>query len=97
MAVVALAIETASSGYSVLVFYGSRQGSQATTIPISDAMPTDQISADILDKRFDLITLLQALPGGFESSFSKAILCGVAFYHAGTSLLSSSGWVTGRY
>jgi hypothetical protein len=94
-AAVALAIETTSSGYSILVFCSSRQGSQATAILISDAMQTEQISADILDKRSDLIASLQSLPGGFESSFSKIILCGVAFRYAGTSLLSSSGWITG--
>jgi replicative superfamily II helicase len=90
-AVVALAIETATSGYGALVFCSSRQRSQATAVLISDAMPTEQISTDILDKRSDLIASLQALPGGFESTFTKTILCGVAFHHAGTSLLSSSG------
>jgi hypothetical protein len=93
-AVAALAIETTPNGY-VLVFCSNRQGLQATAILVRDAMSTEQISADVLDKGPDLIASLRALPGGFESSFSKTILSGVAFNNAGTSLLSSSGWITG--
>lgn len=89
-AVVALAIETATSGYGALVFCGSRQGCQATAVLISGAMPMKHISADIWDKRSDLIASLQALPGGFESAFRKTIICGVAFHHAGTASSSSS-------
>src|SRR4051812_28316892 len=63
-AVVALAIETTSSAYGVLVYCSSRQGSQLTVILINGAMPIKQISAGILDKGSDLIPLLQALPGG---------------------------------
>jgi replicative superfamily II helicase len=93
-AVFALAIETASSGYDVLVFCSSRQGSRATTILISHAMPTEQISTDNLDKRSELIASLQALLSNLKSSFSKITLCGVAFHHADMSLLSGSGWIT---
>jgi hypothetical protein len=53
-AVFALATDAASRGYGVLVFYSSRQGLQATAILISDAMLTEQISADILNNRSDL-------------------------------------------
>lgn len=88
-AVVALAVETATSGYGALVFCSSRQGCQATAVLISGAMPTKHVSADILDKRLDLIASLQALPGGFESAFSKTVISGVAFHHAGTALSSS--------
>ena len=83
--VVALAVETAMSGYGALVFCSSRHGAQATAVLISDAMPTNQISADVLEKRSDLIASLQSLPGGFEPTFPKTILCGVAFHHAGMS------------
>ena len=84
--VVGLAVETATMGYGVLVFCSSRYGTQTTAVLISEAMPTDRISADALDKRYNLIASLQALPGGFESSFSKTILYGVAFHHAGTCI-----------
>ena len=89
-AVVTLAIETAISGHGALLFCGNRQGCQTTAVLISDAMPIDQISTVTLDKRYDLMASLQALPGGFEATFSKTILCGVAFHHAGTSI--DVGW-----
>ena len=92
--VVALAIETATTGYGVLVFCSSRYGTQTTAVLISEAMPTEHIPADVLNKRSDLIASLQALPGGFESAFSKTILFGVAFHHAGTS--TRSRWSVGR-
>ena len=82
-AVVSLAVETATTGYGVLVFCSSRHGCQATAILISEALPMKQISADILDKRLDLMASLQALPCGFESTFSTTILPGVGFHHAG--------------
>lgn len=82
-AVVALALETAMSGYGALVFCSSRQGSQSTAVLISEAMPTDQIVGDVLDKRMDVLASLQALPGGFEPALSQTILQGVGFHHAG--------------
>jgi DNA polymerase theta len=88
-AVVALAVETATSGYGALVFCSSRQGCEATAVLISGAMPMEYISADILDKRSDLIASLEALPSGFEPALSKTISCGVAFHHAGMALSSS--------
>ena len=82
-AVVALAMETAMSGYGVLVFCSSRQRSQNTAVLIAEAMPTDEIVMDVLDKRMDVIASLQALPSGFEPVLSQTILQGVSFHHAG--------------
>ena len=82
-AVLALALETALSGYGALVFCSSRQGSQTTAVLIAEAMPTGNVVADVLDRRLDLLASLQALPGGFEPALSQTILQGVAFHHAG--------------
>ncbi|EXJ70547.1 DNA polymerase theta subunit [Cladophialophora psammophila CBS 110553] len=82
-AVIALAVETALAGHGALVFCGSRMGVERTALLISDALPTDHLGHDALEKRQDLLALLCALPGGFEPSFSKIIPCGVGFHHAG--------------
>jgi replicative superfamily II helicase len=82
-AVVALALETAMSGYGALVFRSSRQGSQSTAVLIAEAMPTQSIPMDVLDKRMDVLASLQALPGSFEPALSQTILQGVGFHHAG--------------
>lgn len=50
------------SGYGALIFCSGRQRSQATAVLISDAVPTEQISVNVLDKRSQLIASLQALP-----------------------------------
>jgi replicative superfamily II helicase len=80
--VVALAVETAVSGYGALVFCNSRLGSQTTAVLIAEAMPT-QVDMYVIDKRMEVFASLQALPGGFESAFSRTVLQGVAFHHAG--------------
>lgn len=82
-AVVALAVETALSDHGVLVFCSSRMGAEKTALLISDALPINHLSREIHDKREDLLASLRALPGGFEASFSKTVLCGVGFHHAG--------------
>ena len=85
-AVVALAVETAVAGHGALVFCSSRMGSEVMALLISDALPTDQVEKATLDRRGDLVASLCALPGGFESSFSKTIPRGVAFHHAGLTI-----------
>jgi replicative superfamily II helicase len=85
-AVVALAVDTAVAGNSALVFCSSRRGSEATALLISEAMPTDHVNPDILSQRQDLLASLRAQPGGFEPSFEKTLLCGVAFHHAGLTV-----------
>lgn len=85
-AVVALAVETASSGHGALVFCSSRAGAERMAMLISDAMPTTDITPDIWDKRQELLASLRALDAGFEASFSQTILRGVAFHHAGLTV-----------
>lgn len=82
-AVVALAVETALAGHGALVFCSSRMGSENTAQLISDTLPTDHVDEATLNKRADLLGSLRALPGGFESTFSKTLPCGVGFHHAG--------------
>lgn len=82
-AVVALALETATSGYGALVFCSSRQGSQSTALLIAGAMPIGNIDPSVLESRMELLASLQALPAGFEPALSQTILQGVAFHHAG--------------
>jgi replicative superfamily II helicase len=50
---------------------------------IAQAMPSEYITAEVLDQRMDVLASLQALPGGFEGALSQTILQGVAFHHAG--------------
>jgi replicative superfamily II helicase len=83
-AVVALAVETATKGYGALVFCSSRQGSQTMASLISQTMA--KAAPEILDKRMDILAALQALPGGFEATFSKTIMAGVGFHHAGLTV-----------
>ena len=85
-AVVALAVDTATSGYGAPVFCGSRQGTQTTATFISDSMPSDNVARDTLEQRADVLAGLQTLPGGFESTFAKTIPAGVGFHHAGLTV-----------
>ncbi|EHY54639.1 DNA polymerase theta [Exophiala dermatitidis] len=85
-AVVALAVETAVAGHGALVFCSSRQGVERTATLIADALPVDHVDKGILGLRQDLLASLHALPGGFESTFSKAVPCGVGFHHAGLTV-----------
>lgn len=83
-AVVALAVETATKGYGALVFCSSRQGSQKMATLISQAIVV--ASPETLGKRMDVLAALEALPGGFESTFSKTITDSVGFHHAGLTV-----------
>lgn len=85
-AVVALAVETASSGHGALIFCSSRAGAERLALLISDAMQTTTIGPEIWDRRQEVLASLRALPGGFEATFSKTILYGVAFHHAGLTV-----------
>lgn len=85
-AVVALAVETGSSGHGALVFCSSRAGVERMALLISDAMPTSNIAPEIWDRRQDLLASLRALPAGFEASFAQTIPSGVAFHHAGLTV-----------
>ena len=85
-AVVSLAVETASAGYGALVFCSSRQRVQSMAWLISEAMPSQLAASDTLDQRMNVVAALQALSDGFELSFSKTIVQGVGFHHAGLTI-----------
>lgn len=67
------------SGYGALVFCSGRQRSRATAVLVSDAMPTEQIFVDVLDKRSELITSLQALQAGSNNPFPRPFSVASAF------------------
>lgn len=82
--VVALANETARAGYGVLVFASSRAGCESDALIISRVLPSlNEWSADIQEKRTDLLGDLRSLPGGLDPVLEQTILQGVAFHHAG--------------
>lgn len=84
-ALVALALETAESGYGALVFCGSRHSCQTNAMLISQAMPeSESVDPGILDKRIDLVAHLQSLPCGLDPVFEKTIIRGVAFHRKWT-------------
>lgn len=83
-AVVALATETARSGYGALVFAGSRAGCESDALLIGRAMPTlDEADAVIQEKRLDLLGDLRSLTTGLDRILEQTIPCGVGFHHAG--------------
>lgn len=80
-AMVALALETAMSGYGALVFCGSRQSCQTNALLISDAMPDmSMVDSHILGSRMDLLASLQSLPCGLDPVFENTVTRGVAFH-----------------
>ncbi|KAL6715842.1 hypothetical protein ACLMJK_006803 [Lecanora helva] len=83
-AVLALAIQTASTGYGALVFCSGRQGCQSTALLISEAMP-ERVGDDLqkLERRKDVISDLRSLAVGLDETLGKTVLRGVAFHHAG--------------
>ncbi|EQL02417.1 helicase and polymerase containing protein tebichi [Ophiocordyceps sinensis CO18] len=83
-AVVALAHETASSGFGALVFAGSRGVCEADARWISRVMPEpDVLSAELVEKRMDLLGDLRSLSTGVDPTLEETVLYGVAFHHAG--------------
>ncbi|KAL2757455.1 hypothetical protein ACRALDRAFT_2039882 [Sodiomyces alcalophilus JCM 7366] len=83
-AVVALANETARAGYGVLVFAGSRAACESNAKLIARVMPQlDELNADIVDKRIDLLAELRSLSTGLDPVLEETITFGVAFHHAG--------------
>lgn len=84
-AMVALALETAESGYGALVFCGSRHICQTNAMLISQAMPESKaVDPNVLDKRIDLVAHLQSLPCELDPVFEKTIIRGVAFHRKWT-------------
>ncbi|KAI1501781.1 P-loop containing nucleoside triphosphate hydrolase protein [Biscogniauxia marginata] len=83
-AVVALADETARSGYGVLIFCSSRPGCESDARLISRVLPQPhQLDATVLEKRLDLLGDLRSLTTGLDSTLAVTIPTGVAFHHAG--------------
>ncbi|KAL4808674.1 hypothetical protein BDV18DRAFT_132888 [Aspergillus unguis] len=83
-AMVAIAIETVSAGYGVLVFCGSRIACQIQAALISEAMPDPSImGVEYLGKRLDLLAELRSLPSGLDPALETTLLRGVGFHNAG--------------
>ncbi|KAI6331128.1 hypothetical protein MCOR29_001669 [Pyricularia oryzae] len=82
-AVVALANQTATLGYGVLIFSSSRAICESNAILISRTMPSiNDIDPYILDKRKDLLADLASLNCGLDPVLSQTIPYGVAFHHS---------------
>ncbi|TLD20653.1 hypothetical protein PspLS_08481 [Pyricularia sp. CBS 133598] len=80
-AVVALANETATSGYGVLIFSSSRAICESNAILISRTMPSmNDIDPSVLDRRKDLLADLASLNYGLDPVLSQTIPYGVAFH-----------------
>ena len=83
-AVVALAIETVTSGYAALIFCGSRVACQITAALVAGAMPgAAELDDQILDGRKDVMSSLRSLSVGLDEVLEQTIPKGVAFHHAG--------------
>lgn len=83
-AVVALATETARSGYGSLVFCSSRKGCESDATIIAQAMPDlNEIPEDLMEKRRDLLSELRSCPTGLDPTLEKTVPFGVGFHHAG--------------
>lgn len=84
--VVALAHETASAGYGVLVFAGSRSMTESVARCISRVMPDiSDMSKSVLEKRIDLLDDLRSLPTGLDYVLEETVLFGVAFHRTYSS------------
>lgn len=82
--VIALAHETATSGYGVLVFAGSRGLCETDARLISRAMPQlSELSETVRANRLDVLDELRSLSTGLDHVLEETILYGVAFHHAG--------------
>lgn len=80
-AVVTLARETASTGYGVLVFAGSRGICESDARWISRVMPEPhELDPALVDKRMDLLGELRSLSTGVDPVLEETVLYGVAFH-----------------
>ncbi|KAI0176300.1 P-loop containing nucleoside triphosphate hydrolase protein [Hypoxylon sp. FL1284] len=83
-AVVALATETARSGFGALVFCNSRYGCESDARLISRTLRDDRsLDPTMLEKRLDLLADLRSLNTGLDPTLAETITSGVAFHHAG--------------
>jgi DNA polymerase theta len=80
-AVVALANETARSGYGALVFSSTRAGCESDALLISRVMPAfNEADSLIQDKRIDLLGDLRSLSIGLDRTLEQTIPRGVGFH-----------------
>ena len=83
-AVIALASETARSGYGALVFCGSRHGCEFDARLISRVLPAvHELDPVTYEKRLDLVGELRSLSTGLDPTLGETVPAGVAFHHAG--------------
>lgn len=78
-AVVALAVETAVSGYGALVFAGSRAICESDALLISRAMPAELDPAKV-ERRVELLNELRSLPIEVDRVLEQTVPYGVAFH-----------------
>ncbi|KAG4437459.1 hypothetical protein IFR05_007064 [Cadophora sp. M221] len=82
--VIALANETAMSGYGALVFCSSRTGCERDAELISMALPQPhEVEPLIIDRRNELLNDLRSTTTGLDQVLEKTVPVGVAFHHAG--------------
>lgn len=80
-AVVAIAYETAATGFGALVFAGSRGVCESDARWISRVMPEPrQLCPSIVDKRLDLLGDLRSLSTGVDPVLEETVPYGVAFH-----------------
>ncbi|KAI1780001.1 P-loop containing nucleoside triphosphate hydrolase protein [Hypoxylon cercidicola] len=79
-AVVALATETARSGFGALVFYGCEFNARLISRALRN---TCSLDPTMLEKRQDLLADLRSLSTGLDTTLAETITSGVAFHHAG--------------
>ncbi|KAI0383812.1 hypothetical protein F5Y04DRAFT_278438 [Hypomontagnella monticulosa] len=82
-AVVALATETARSGYGALIFCNSH-GCEFDARLISRVLQKNEnLDPTTIEKRLDLLADLRSLSTGLDTCLAETIMFGVAFHHAG--------------
>lgn len=80
-AVVALANETARSGYGALVFASTRAGCESDALLISRVMPSfNEADLKVQERRIDLLGNLRSLSTGLDRTLEQTIPRGVGFH-----------------
>jgi DNA polymerase theta len=80
-AVVSLANETARAGYGALIFCSSRAGCERDAVLVSQVLPRpEDVAAEIMDRRFELLSELRSTSTGLDSTLEKTVPVGVAFH-----------------
>ena len=88
--VVSLAVETAKAGCGALVFCSNRKGCERLATLVSRAMPRgDNVPAQTLENRKDVLAELWSLPIGIEETLRRTVMSGVAFHRMSKPALCS--------